>query len=244
MFKSLGKAFLDVFRKPIGLIYGIILTFLFIVLFSIIYEYTYDFLPMGTVSFITTLLYLIKSHFWVLLIYFGFYLIFAYFLSLLITYVINKKARTEKLTQGHTKVFGFTIFFSIISLIPNILFGFSNAPSLTLSLLFLLISLFYVFFVYPVLLCAPILLVKYDLKYSLSEAYKFAKQHYGWIIVLQILFVLVLMILSYVLDLLSIYFLGVISFASFILIFVILFFWGINFIDNWYNDTVILDKKK
>lgn len=249
MFKSLGKGFVDVFRQPLGLIYGYILMFVFIAVYGLIYEYPSNLSLSSGTSIITSFIYLIKNFFWWVVLYLVFYLFTIYFGSMLIAYITNKKAGSEKKLSGTGKVFGFTLFLTIISVLPSIIFSLFN-PSLTLSLIFLLISLFYVFFLYPVLLCVPILLVKNDLKYSLNESFKFAKEHYGWIILLQFLFVIILMILSGFLASVSNYLTDIGSFFIFLIVLVILFLWSIHFIYNWYYEksevtlTVKVNEKK
>jgi MFS family permease len=234
MFKSLGKGFLDTFRMPSSLIWGYILMFCLAFGSILLFTFTFDYLPFDATGN-TFLLVLLKNYLWIFVVYLAFYLIVAYFMSLFMAYVINKKTDSESKYQGTGKIFGFTLFLSIISLLPGLIFGLFDL-SLTISIIYIILSLFYVFFIYPVLLCVPILLVKNDLKYSLSESFKFSKQHYGWIIILQILFVILIMILSSVLDYLSVYLTEFGSTLIFLIVFVILFLWVIHFVHNWYYD--------
>jgi MFS family permease len=231
MFKALGKGFLDVFRNPLGILWGYILMFCLALGYVLIATFTLDTLPFDLTS--NVFLAIIKNYFWMFLIFIAYYFLIAYLMSLFMAYVINKKQGEEKKTLGTTKIFGFTLFLGVISLLPSIIFSFFNA-SLTLSIIFMIIGLFFIFFLYPVLLMVPILLPKNDLKTSLSKSFEFAKENYGWIIVLEILFIIVTMIISSVFDYLVDYLTEFGSAAIFLLIYVFLFLWAIHFIYNWY----------
>jgi len=234
MFKVLGSSFLDIFKKPLNLLYCYLLFLIFTLGYGLIVEYTIDYIPTAEVALISQILYIIKYYFWVFLVYFAFFLLLVYVVSVFITYVINKRLDQKQRTLGMGKVFGYTLFLTILGLIPNVflsMFGF-NVYLLILSIL---ISLLYVFIVFPYLFLMPILLVFNDLKTSLSESFKFAKKHYGWILVLQFLAVILLSVLSQIFDYLSIFLSEFISTILFLLVITILFLWGLNFIYNWYS---------
>jgi len=234
MFKSLGNSFLDIFKKPLNILYLYIVFLVFTLVFDLIFEYTYDYLPEQNISFFGQILYIITNYFWLILIYLILYLFLFLIISLLISYIINKKLDIKERVLGTSKVFGFTLFLSIISIAPSIFFSIFDFNLLS-STIFFIISLLYIFLIFPYLFLVPILLVFNDLKTSLSESFKFAKNHYWWIIILQILFVILLTLLNKLFEFLAIYLSEVISEILFLLVMTILFLWVIYFAYNWYK---------
>jgi len=154
-------------------------------------------------------------------------------MSIIVTYILNKKQNLKGIS-GTSKIFGFLIFLSLISLIPTIVFEVFSG-SLVFVLIFFIISLIYILFIYPYLFIVPVLLLTKDLKSSLFEASRFAKTHYWWIIVIQFLAVIVLGVLSQVFDYLSTFLTEIGSMLLFLLLLSLIFLWGLNFIYNWYN---------
>ncbi len=234
MFGVLVNSFLDVFKKPLNILYSYIFLVLSSLGFSIIVEYTFDYLPGADISAMGQVLYIIKNYFWMFLLFLFIILLFFYLVSLFITYIINKKSGEKQRTLGVSKVFGFTLFLGLISMIPNMIFGLFDS-SLTLTIIVFILSLIYIFIIYPYLFLVPVILVSKDLKQSISESFKFAKKHYGWIILLQILFIFLISILGQLFDFLATYLTEIGSTLLFLLIFSILFLWSINFIYNWYK---------
>ena len=233
MFRALGQSFIDVFKKPLVLLWTFILFVLWAGVFALIYNYTSEFMPSAELNLATSILYFLINHIWLFLIYICLFILISYVASLFIAYVINKKLGSKNKFEGSGKVFGFTIFVTIVSLLPSIIFGFFEV-SLTISILYLLLSLFYVLFIYPVLLCVPMLLVNSDLKKSLTKSMEFAKKHFITIIFLQIIFVILISFLGLLTDFLTVYIDEIAVYFIFLVLFSILVLWGFYFIYNWY----------
>ena len=233
MFKQLGTSFLDTFKKPYFLIWIFLLSIIVGIGFGVIYDYTLDYLANAEGNFALAFIYLIKNHLFVFLIYLLAILLTMYLFSLFCAYVLNKKAGSEKQFSGTGKLFGFSLFLLIISLVPTLIANYFIA-SFVVAILFFILYLFYVFFLFPVLFCVPVLLINKDLNSALNKSFGFAKKHIFGIIVLQFLFVIVLMILEYLFGLLGAIIGTEFSVLLFLLVLSVLVLWGLHFTYNWY----------
>jgi len=233
MLKELGKSFLDVFKRPffLFLVYVVFVVIAFV--FSLASQYTIDYVPDSTANIITVIMYYIVNHVWVIFLYFALFLFASYVTSLIIANLINKKQGSNAKFSGVAKIFGFTIFLAMISFVPYLIFSFFGFGWI-ISLLVFILTLLLMFLIYPAVFFVPVLLPSSDLSSALSNSWSFAKKKLGRIALLEILAVLFIMLLSGILDFISIYINEIIVYLVYLLIFTILFIWGIYFTYNWY----------
>lgn len=232
MLKAIGKSFLDVFKKPFLLLWVYVVFVAMSFVFSLIGQYTVDYIPDSTANMTSMIMYYIRNHILVVLLYFLLFLFAIYVASLIIAYVVNKKRGANVKFVGTGKIFGFTLFLSIVSLVPYLFLGLFE-PGWVVSILMLLVTLLLIFLVYPAIFFVVVLLPSYDLRSALSKSWAFAKKKLGRIALLEILVVIFMMILSAFLDFVEMY-IGVFAILIYILIYVVLFLWGVYFTFDWY----------
>ncbi len=233
MFKALGNAFLDVFKKPFVTLYTYIFYFIILFLTIIFNYYTYNLLYPEGIFGISLFSYWLNSQLLLSILNVLVFLFLTYLEALIFVYILNKKIENEKKFNGVAKVFGFNIFILlIIFVIPLIVLFLTNFNSV-LMIIYLFYLLFATFILNPYLFMTPMLLVSLDLKSALTESFEFGKNHYWKILLFEFLFLVLFTIIYLLCNYLDLFVdgLGLIILQ---ILTVLFFVWYTYFSYNWY----------
>lgn len=230
MFKELGKSFLDIFKSPLILISALFSVVLGIILMTFVVGYTFEYINLGQ-NFYVLIMSLILNNLWVFVLYLALFLLFNFVASLFIALIVNKKLNNKDKFKGSFKIFGFSLFLSLIIYLPMFIFSIFSY-NLFVNIVMMLFYLFYFFVLIPSILFVPILLVNNDIKSSILKSYKFSRKHYWSILALFLLFTFVLMISDYLLN--TLFFESLIAPVIYLFLFLIIAFLAIYFLYNWF----------
>lgn len=233
MFRAFGRSFLNVFRYPSVLFYGLLFLILsFTITFGFI-ELFYDSLFLEGASITALIIYWLTSKIWLILLFLLLFFILLYLFCMFVAYIYNRLLGSENLFQGKERIFGFSIFLMLL-LGLNIIFLFI-VQNTFFTIFYLIFIFFFILFLIPLLFAMPVLLVEYDLKTSLSEAYNFAKKRYFNILGFLILFILLSNLIFLGIDYLDLI-IPDFSFIAYILVALIFMMWQIYFVYELYHN--------
>jgi len=229
MFRALGSSFLEIFKKPFIFLWIYVVMTIFAFISSIFFDYTYDLNTLNTVN--TSFLYLIKNNIFLFLANIVAFLFFGYVACLIIAYIYNKKSGSGLKFKGASKLFGFYVFLSLLSVLPSLVLQLVTSP-IAISLFSIVYFLIYALILFPIFFLVPVYILDLDITKAFSKAFAFSKANYWSIILFEILFSIMIYVVTYFVEVFS----SVSIYASFFvstLFFTIILLWLLYFIYNW-----------